>query len=340
MKENKPSGCIWIVVTAVLTGLLYSFLSIFTNFTTIVVIIIAFITAILITNLLVGKPNLKSLLGFGISLIVLLFGIRFLALLIVGFFNVDNNTVFSEDENVKTEYIMAENDTVPIYKSHRIWKDSYGQNFETDLIIRQADFKKLQYGNAHFAPQYRGNFWGQLYDYMDNTNVTSLDILLENFSKINSELNLDQMQFADMVVSCIQDIPYSYVLQESCEEAIINENSIRNLLNRCPDCCLGNILYGVQNPTSFIQNLKGDCDTRTVIIYSILKHFNYDVAILNSDFYLHSVIGLNLPSTGLNKLYNGKKYVVWETTSKNYPIGQLSSTMDEMQNWNVVITSK
>jgi hypothetical protein len=148
------------------------------------------------------------------------------------------------------------------------------------------------------------------------------------------------MEFAEMVVTCIQDIPYSFVFQSDCLPAENYEKSIKNILNNCPDCCIGNVLYGIQNPVSFIQNLKGDCDTRTVLIYSILKHFNYDVAILNSEFYRHSILGLNLPKSGLSKIYKGKKYVLWETTAKYYSAGDLPSGFNDLQHWNVVLTSK
>ncbi len=50
---------------------------------------------------------------------------------------------------------------------------------------------------------------------------------------------------------------------------------------------------GVYAPVEFVSNLRADCDTRTVMIYTLLSRFNYDVAILNSEKYRHSVLGLN-----------------------------------------------
>ena len=43
-----------------------------------------------------------------------------------------------------------------------------------------------------------------------------------------------------------------------------------------------------------MTNLKGDCDTRTLLLYTILSHYNYDVAV-SSEFYGHSILGINLP---------------------------------------------
>ncbi len=340
-KDNKPNGCVWLVCVLVLTGIVFSFLSILIDLKFFFALLIAFVGSIFIVNLLLGKPELKSLLGIGVLIVVLVFGIRFLSIFFLGFLDIDNNdATFSEDENVKTEYIVSNGDSTAVYLSHRNWQDNYGENFETDLAVRKIDYDSLHFGNNQFQPNSNVNFWGQLYDFMYASNSPSLDLILENFQKINASKKLDQMQFAEMVISCIQDIQYSYVFQESCEQAKKDENDVRNLLNNCPECCIGNVLYGVQNPVSFMQNLKGDCDTRTVLIYSILKRFNYDVAILNSDYYLHSIIGINLPATGSFKLYNGKKYMAWETTSRYYSIGNLSPSFNDMKYWDVVITSK
>ena len=163
---------------------------------------------------------------------------------------------------------------------------------------------------------------------------------MATFSEINKEKQLSQMEFAEMVVTCVQDIPYSFVFQEACLPANNYEDSIKDILQKCPECCIGNIAYGIQNPVSFISNLKGDCDTRTVLVYSILKHFDYDVAILNSEFYKHSILGLNIPSSGKVKLYRGKKYALWETTAKYFSAGVLPSNFDDIRHWNVVLTSK
>lgn len=58
-----------------------------------------------------------------------------------------------------------------------------------------------------------------------------------------------------------------------------------------------------------------------VLIYFILKYFNYDVVILNSMFYRYFIIGINIFVMGLFKIYYGKKYVVWEIIVKYYIVG-------------------
>ena len=61
---------------------------------------------------------------------------------------------------------------------------------------------------------------------------------------------------------------------------------------------------------------------------------------LNSDFYRHSIIGINLPTSGIHKLHYGKRYVVWETTAKYYQAGKLPGNFNDITHWNVILTSK
>ncbi len=62
--------------------------------------------------------------------------------------------------------------------------------------------------------------------------------------------------------------------------------------------------------------------------------------IANSDFYRHSILGLNIAATGKQKKHRGKTYTLWETTSKYFKIGTLSPSQDDITHWNIVLTNK
>ena len=129
------------------------------------------------------------------------------------------------------EYRIEEEDTVSVFTSHRIWRDNYGNNFTADLSVREQDFDRLHNHIDTYKPSRGGNFWGKLYDYIDRTDTPSLDLVMEAFEQIHEEKMLNQMEFAEMVVSCIQDIPYSFVFQGECLEAENYEDSIRRILD-------------------------------------------------------------------------------------------------------------
>ena len=343
---NKPkkntSGCLWIFVFAIISFFSWIFISLFVDINSLITGVAALIIGAYLASRWLGRPTIKSIIVNSAIIIILMLGIRFLSQ-----FFVETVTVLSEDNNFKKEEgvamttIFEDNDTIAIYESHRIWRDNYGNKYTGDLKIRERDYLRLR--NVVDNWKYReasGHFWGTLYDYLEQSDTPSLDLVLRTFEEINEVKGLNQMEFAEMVVTCVQDIPYSFIFQEDCLPAENYEASIQRILRDCPTCCMGNVTYGIQNPVSFLQNLKGDCDTRTVLIYSILKHFNYDVAILNSDFYRHSIIGVNLPMAGIHKMHYGKKYVVWETTAKYYEAGRLPANFEDITHWNVILTSK
>ena len=62
---------------------------------------------------------------------------------------------------------------------------------------------------------------------------------------------------------------------------------------------------------------------------------------LNSLEYKHSILGINLPyKYGSFKVFNNKKYYLWETTSMGYRPGDLSIEYSNLNNWEVVLNSK
>ncbi len=340
--RKNSNGCLWIFLVGLMAFFGWIFMTFFIDINSFVALGIAVIVASILITKWIGKPSIASLIVYGGLLVFLFLGLQFLSNYLQNDISpLSEEKNFKKEEGVDLSTIVENEDTVAVYTSHRIWRDNYGNNFKGDLVVRERDYRRLNqnHNNWTYKPS-SGHFWGNLYDYLDRTNTSSLDLVMTTFREIHKEKSLNQMEFAEMVVTCIQDIPYSFIFQEECLSAENYEPSIRDILEACPECCMGNVTYGIQNQISFLQNLKGDCDTRTVIIYSILKHFNYDVAILNSDFYRHSIIGINLPTSGIHKKHYGKKYVVWETTAKYYQVGKLPGNFNDITHWNVILTSK
>jgi hypothetical protein len=339
--EKHANGCLWLIVMMIVLIVSFGVITVSLDLPVLLTLAISVGGAIFIALKLVGKPRLKGIIsGIVIAVVligVLTAGISFLFSLIEP---QTRSSTFRVEESVERTFRLEGTDSVEVFAANRVWRDNFGNNFNTTLSVRVDDYRNLRDHIARYKPGSSGNFWGDLYDYIERTDRPALDIIMDSFRIIQTEKKLNKMEFAEMVVSCIQDIPYSFVFQEECLEPFNYEESIRELLEECPDCCIGNITYGIQNPVSFMKNLKGDCDTRTVMIYSVLKAFGYDVAILNSEYYRHSILGINLPASGLSKIYNGKKYMLWETTAKYYAAGSIPATYNDISYWNVVLTSK
>ena len=68
------------------------------------------------------------------------------------------------------------------------------------------------------------------------------------------------MRFAESIVSCIQDIPYTLILPGACDPWIYNDQFTIDFLLQGGKC-RPNELYGLLSPSEFFEDLDGDCDT-------------------------------------------------------------------------------
>lgn len=154
--------------------------------------------------------------------------------------------------------------------------------------------------------------------------------------RISNQQN--KINFAYTIVSMIQNIDYVLILDRSCnDKTVLRNEQIRKMLQSGIPCD-GNAPYGIKTPLEFLTSFNGDCDTRTLLLYTILKHYSYDVAIINSQFYGHSMLGLNIEGArGMYKFNNGVKYYFWETTSMNCYLGELGNTMQNINYWKIML---
>ena len=167
-----------------------------------------------------------------------------------------------------------------------------------------------------------------------------LQLLYPVFDALRWKNNLLNKEFAELIVSCIQDIPYTLILQNDCDPGLYEDPFIQDYLLNKEGNCLGNIKYGLLTPSEFWENLDGDCDTRTLLLFTILSHYGFDVAILSSNIYKHSILGINLPYKGVYKKIHGKRYYVWETTSKGFKPGMLPAKIADMRYWEPSLLNK
>ncbi|GAB4132465.1 MAG: hypothetical protein OHK0045_19440 [Raineya sp.] len=165
------------------------------------------------------------------------------------------------------------------------------------------------------------DYYGKVYIQLAKDNRSKMDRIYKTYETVKSKYKLNYRQFADMVVSSVQEIPYVLVHPESCYKAR-QWGGFMETYHQEGKECLPNIRFGLTSPSEFIYNLKGDCDTRTVFLYTVLSHFGYDVAIFVSR--THCVLGINLSALHGDYLtHKGKKYFFWETTAKGFTPGIL-----------------
>lgn len=227
-----------------------------------------------------------------------------------------------------------------IISHHRIWQDYSNQRYEANLEIRLSDYINASHLRNELTIPYSSNLqYNKIVSTIYNYDLDKLDLVYSMLDSLLIQKKMNMIQFAEVIVSLIQDIPYTLILSDKCDADIYNDKFIREYLESNGEC-QGYTKYGLLTPVEFVSTLKGDCDTRTLLLFTIFSHYDYDVIMLSSELYRHSLIGINLPYSGSSKTINGKKYVVWETTQKGIPPGVISREISDMRFWNVSLISK
>lgn len=173
------------------------------------------------------------------------------------------------------------------------------------------------------------DLWGSVYRNLVEDSKNNIRFLADSLSVISSEKQLTRPALAEMIVTFVQDIPYSYVLNIDCSEYETNGKP-----------CLGNVALGLLSPYEFIHSLYGDCDTRAVLIYTLLEELGFDPMIVVSNQYAHAMLALNIPSSGDHLTHRGNNYYFWETTAKGWPIGMLPPSTNNVNYWKIALVNE
>jgi len=220
-----------------------------------------------------------------------------------------------------------QNDECPQNRYLWVWDDQFNgrrNKLKFNLCendIGQSSSIRSTYGAQNISVVY----WK--YSISDSA---ALNSLVNGLQLICNERSYDYMQSLGFVISMIQHIPYTLVLNSDgpnrcpCEMEwgiyYLNDCQVRQ---DGRGCCNDINYYGLFSPVEFALNKTGDCDTRTVFAYTILTSLGYDVTILNSNS--HSILGVYSPrDIGVGDFvrgHNNRKYYCVELTTK-YEMGK------------------
>lgn len=225
------------------------------------------------------------------------------------------------------------------------WQDYESNKFSINLSIALSELKNAQIRHSQSQPDYYQNTLGPVYSQMANGDETGLNYIYQKFDSLRSANNFNDAAFAKAIVSCVQSIDYFLVLEQSCNDNNYADPFIRDYLRTCNrDCCVGDVLFGVRSPIEFMSDLKGDCDTRSLFLYTVLKHYNYDVALLTSQYYKHAVLAIHSngiePIDGVSLPINGKNYYLWETTNSGFQPGRIPPENSNISYWDIALLNE
>lgn len=290
----------------------------------------------------------KSVFGkiFSFLLIFILFGIG-----LTYFSNKSKDLVPVETKDgkikisppIKTDQKEGSNDKDFSTEKEIQWFDFINNQYLAKYATSSLIFFESQKKSAELAK--KGNpasivsYYNGLYSGMILNDKPKIQEIVKQFAKKSKDKNLNQLQTAEMVTTFVQEIPYCLVHDYTCQEVMDNSNSVFvTSYHKDGKPCLPNIPGGVQSPYEFLHNLKGDCDTRSLLAFAILKELNISASIWVSEAYGHSILGVGLPvAGGVYKNIEGLNHYGVELTAKGFRIGMVGPDNKNMTNWDIAL---
>ena len=261
------------------------------------------------------------------------FSLITLLVIIISFSDSNNKYALEDSTNAINPNCPENYRTLLAKKSiNRNWKDYNSNEYCISYTSSNTSYNASKRNRNAYRSNYHEyyGYWGKLYKNLYENDKNKLSTLLDSLSQIQTNENLNYDEFANVIVAFVQDIPYSYVLQnENCSDSDYNDTP-----------CIENEKFGILSPVEFLHTLSGDCDTRTVLLYTVLRHFNYSPKIVVSIAYEHSMLLLDVAdvaSSGEHFMENGKKFYFWETTGLGWQSGIIPPGMNELKNWHIVL---
>jgi len=227
---------------------------------------------------------------------------------------------------------------------HIRWSDYDSNHYALDLPVRTRDVRASSLFHRQLSA-YSPSSIGEVYLQLDQYDEGALDLIYQQFDSLRRNKGLTEARFASALVSCIQSLPYYLVVPRACEAGQYPDAFTRQYLRSCnTDCCIGNVSFGVRSPVEFLSDLKGDCDTRALLLYTLLRRFNYTTAIITSDYYRHAAIAVALtdvlPGADATFAVNGETLYAWETTAAGYRPGKLPDPVRNLHHWKISLINQ
>lgn len=220
------------------------------------------------------------------------------------------------------------------------WQDYDGKDYQGEFWTKKSDYiQSNTYKNTLAVNEEPSEYDKTIYLLKENDKL-KLNGVYQMFDKILSEQKPTKNHFSEIIVSFVQHIPYAAILPLDCNPLSYQDDFLRKYLSSPEAKCDAFQKFGINTPVEFMTNLNGDCDTRTLLLYTILSHYDYDVTLLSSDYYRHSLLGISLPYEGTVYNYQNQRYILWETTNKNIRPGVIPNEISDTNHWKISLKSK
>ncbi len=142
---------------------------------------------------------------------------------------------------------------------------------------------------------------------------TDGDVLVatKRFQKRAQDAKLDSAQLAETMLAFVQSIPYE----------------------------LPNDAFGLKPPPLVLAQKQGDCDSKALLLWMMLREVGIDAVIITSKAHGHTMLGIAIPTNGSSFRHRDRKYFFAETTAKGAPLGFMPPDLTSPNDWKVELAT-
>ena len=223
------------------------------------------------------------------------------------------------------------------------WYDFLNQNYLARYATSQIAYEESVDQQDRLQEQVKGynnsvEFFTRYYNGLYRMDETKINEVAAIFIDSAQKKQMSPLETAEMVITFIQEIPYYLVHEGSCQQSLETGNDFMIQYHQDQKPCLANVSAGVQSPYEFLHNLKGDCDTRSLLGHALLSKLNIASSVWVSETYGHSILGVAVPAGhGMYKEINGVKHYGVELTAKGYRLGMVAPEQARPGNWDITL---
>ncbi|NBN99264.1 MAG: hypothetical protein EBV19_08535, partial [Flavobacteriia bacterium] len=177
-----------------------------------------------------------------------------------------------------------------------IWTDFQGNQNKIITKVKNTYLESAKKNRTHSGV----NNLDELYGVLFRHDKTLLQGFIGQLKNKMSQRNMGYIESIEYVCSAVQSINYTLVLGEGgyedangrivkcpCEITFTPGAPPERFIDRCDskieNGCCNDVVGGLFSPFEFFYSKTGDCDTRAVFAYTVLKDLGFDVAVMVSN---------------------------------------------------------
>ena len=152
--------------------------------------------------------------------------------------------------------------------------------------------------------------WECIYSDVHARSFTDLEPLLDRIRTGFDAESWTPREAAQWLLNFVQQIPYRLPTEEA---------------------------FGLLPPALVASEDWGDCDSKSLLLISLLERLGINAILLTSKAHAHALVGIAVPTGQKGHRHEGREYAWAETTAENAPLGWLHPQLHVPNDWRVAL---